>query len=267
MKKINLILTLFLFIVSASLLFKIITSQKSKSTLNKKDSIPEYLLSDFWLDMNPERLKKYIKSVDNVNTLHPKTKENMLHVFLVSQAYNPDIRPFSEMNIHPEIISILIEAGLDYSHKTQDRNPEYTISAKPLSYSVISFSSRYVQELLKYDKNVDEPALLDGIEQTPLYTAVIVRAPLETIKALLDAGANPNFQNKETGLSILMASAISDPINEFDFIDTRIIQLLIDYGANIKLKDNKGKMAIDYMREDKKFRQTLVFKQLSKQYE
>lgn len=267
MKKINFILTILLLIVSASLLFKITTSQKSKFILNKKDDIPEYLLSDFWLDMNPERLKKYIKSVDNVNTLHPETKENMLHVFLVSQIYNPDIRPFSEMNIYPEIISILIEAGLDNSHKTQDRNPEYTISAKPLSYAVFSFSSRYVQELLKYDTNVDESALLDGIEQTPLYTAVIVRAPLETIKALLDAGANPNFQNKETGLSILMAATVSDPINEFDFIDTRIIQLLIDYGANLELKDNKGKTAFDYMSKDKKFRETLVFKQLSKRYE
>lgn len=217
--------------------------------------IPEHLTKKFWENVTPDVLREKLKTITNVNEVRPDTKQNMLHLLVLYGKY-------------PEMVGLLVNAGV--AANLRDDNMEdldFWIQATPLLYS-IDRSKEWIKEILQYNKSVDETVLFnhdDGNNEpvTTLFVAVHYRAPIEIIRLFLKAGANPNFQTERKKLSVLMAAVI--PTKEGDnsiIINSDLIQLLLDYKADIALVDAAGKTALDYMRANKEFSSTELFKKL-----
>lgn len=91
------------------------------------------------------------------------------------------------------------------------------------------------QLLIDAKANVNEAGKVD---MTPLMTAAMMSAP-ESMKVLLAAGADPKFRMKN-GMSILHYATWRSNCAE-------CVQLLIDNGADVNLKDNNGETPITIM--------------------
>ena len=145
----------------------------------------------------------------------------------------------------PKMVSLLIKAGVDYKVK----NTSY--KGKALHYAVIRKDKalEFTKEILKHDTN-----LHDHEERTAvLLWALYSRAPIEVIKLLLEKGADPHFQNKNGYYSLISASA-PNLYSKESFIDPEVIKFLLDYGADITVKNFKGKTAYDFMKENEDFK-------------
>ncbi|MBC6415022.1 MAG: hypothetical protein GDA46_01330 [Bdellovibrionales bacterium] len=59
-----------------------------------------------------------------------------------------------------------------------------------------------------------------------------------------------------------MAASTRNTRKNISFIDEKTIQLLLDYKANINIKNLEGKTALDFMKDNSDFRETELFKKL-----
>ncbi len=121
----------------------------------------------------------------------------------------------------PEIARMLVDAGADINF----------ISA---GYTLLKFSTERLQvdmvrALLAMGADTDAEA--SRYSTTPLYVAVY-QDDLEIARLLLEAGANPNAQNADQWFPLATAQSIE------------MVQLLLDYGADIHLTDEIGKDAL-----------------------
>ena len=231
------------------------TEQKIKENIEKdtqkqtetKSQIPEHLTKDFWERVTPDQLKEKLKNIENPNEVRPDDKKSMLHLLALHGKY-------------PEMISLLIDKGVDYKLK----DTEY--KAKALHYAVARKENtlEFVKELLKYDTDINEPG--GKTESTVLMWAAYNRNPVETIQFLLGQGADPHFRSK-TGSHVLMSASAPNTHAGIRFIDPKVIQLILDQKIDIKIKNNEGKVAYDYMKENKEFKKTELFKEISKQFQ
>lgn len=128
--------------------------------------------------------------------------------------------------------------------------------------------ARLCEELIKAGANVDA---LDGMRQTALQLAV-ADSGLESVMALLKAGANPNKAANANGLSplhlaasresIALAAALSafgarvgqdavgrEPLHYARQMD--ICRLLLEMGADPQARDKKGMTALEFARNYK----------------
>lgn len=92
--------------------------------------------------------------------------------------------------------------------------------------------------LLKYNINVN---YYDSNADVPLIVATWYNRE-ELVKKLLDVGANPNMQYKNTDDTALTIAAKENNYN--------IIVLLIEAGADWTIKDNKGFDFVDLVTDD-----------------
>ena len=211
-----------------------------------QSQIPEHLTEEFWKNVTPDQLKKKLQTIANINEIRPDNGKNMLHLLVLNGK-------------HPEMVSLLIDKGVNYKlkdiHKSTAFHYAIIRQEKPLEF---------IKEFLKYNININEP----GGEQsaTTLTWAVYFRAPIEVIKLLLKQGAEPHFQNKNGNHALIAASKLNR-YNGNRFINPEVIQLLLDYKADIKIKNHKGKTAYDYMKENKEFKKTELFKKISQQFQ
>ena len=120
--------------------------------------------------------------------------------------------------------------------------------------------------------------------RTALMWAVIEDTP-EVVSLLLKAGANVNAKNKdgETALMVAAGNGNKATVNFLidagadDLIDNygdtalihasvrgnaETVNALIDAGSYVKQKDNSGKMAVDYARDNHKLKGTDALKRL-----
>ena len=132
------------------------------------------------------------------------------------------------LKITPDVASVLIEAGA----KVNARNDN---GLTPLHHAV-NASSGVVKVLLRAGADVNAR---DSEGYSPLMYAV-TESDIETVRALLDAGANPNLQEKKYGLTALMRASFTTEGRP------DIAGLLVRYGANIYLEDYDGKNVLEY---------------------
>ena len=221
-------------------------SIKLVQRVKTSEQIPEYLTEEFWQAVTPEQLKEELKNIKNVNEVRSDDKRSMLHFLVANGQY-------------PEMISLLISAGVDYTLRGKKHN------GKALHYAVIREEEPLVwtKEILKYDPNINDP--LD--RSSSLMWAVYNRSPSSVIKLLLEKGADPHFQKKGSGSNALLAASVPNEYNEVSFIDPETIQLLLDYKVDVGVKNKKGKTAFDYMKENEEFTKTDLFKKLATQFQ
>lgn len=264
---------LYYFILSFSLLgaglvyagyYLYMYDKKEGATRSQEFKIPLHLTDKFWGTVTLEQLKEKLKSIKNVNELRPDNKRNMLHQLVL-------------YGKQPEMIGLLIEAGVNYSHKDQEKWEGQLSSLKPL-HRIFSREDKiyeFTKELLKYDKNIDETGLINdkGVPYliSPLMSAVYLKAPAKAIKLLLDKKADPNFKSAGQWTVLMFASVNNQSAWSQARVspDPETIQLLLDYGANqtLKTQNIEGKTAYDYLKTNEEFTKTEFFKELSSQFQ
>ena len=106
-----------------------------------------------------------------------------------------------------------------------------------------------IKILLKKGANINET---DKNGVSPLHRAVRYRNP-KVVEFLIKRGANVNYadkRNASTALhkAVFNSGAPSTKRKSEEAIE--IIKILLDNGANPNLKNNKGKLPIDYVKKD-----------------
>ncbi len=168
-------------------------------------------------------------------------------------------------NFSPEVVELLL-AKMDVN--ARDKN-----DMTALMWAATSKSSPEVVKLL-LDAHADVNAK-DKNDMTALMWAAKNSSP-EVVKLLLDAGADINAQDKD-GMTALMYAAKENinaevvkvlsgkaDINAQDEkgltalmhaawknFNPEVVKLLLDAGANVYVKDNKGNKALDYAKKGK----------------
>lgn len=116
-----------------------------------------------------------------------------------------------------------------------------------LSVAVANDDGETVKKLL--DRGAD-PNIADSKGLLPLPGAVIgPKANAEIVKMLLDKGANVNGQEKENGATALIYIASNREVSAQT--RTEIVKLLLDKGADKSIKTTEGKTALDWAKEMK----------------
>jgi len=128
------------------------------------------------------------------------------------------------------VVMFLAIAGCGNQESTQD-------SPQPpdtnLHVAAIQGNLEAVQQHIKAGSNLNEKEPSRG--SSPLITAVVF-GQTEVARALIEAGAEVNFQNNE-GSTALHSAAL--------FCRAEIVKLLLENGADKTLKNNAGRIALD----------------------
>ena len=204
-----------------------------------------YFSESFWVSVTPEQLEKTLKNIGNINQTKNTNNRNLLHFLILSGK-------------DPEMIDTIISYGINYKSKDN-------FGATPLHYAVIREKEayRWVNKLLNYyDDNID--ILDNSYGASPLIWALHNRQSIEVIQLLLEKEADPNLQTQNGSTPLIAASNLNIRKN-ISFIDEKAIQLLLDYKADISIKNSAGKTALDFMKENSDFKKTQLFKKLSAQ--
>lgn len=219
--------------------------------LHKSEQTPQYLTPKYWKTVTPKQLKVKLKIIKNVNKIRLDNKQTMLHLLAL-------------YGQHPEMIGLLINAGADYRIKDDDNDGDevtaiyYTITRKEKAFE-------FTKEMLKYIENVDEPFILDqGLVSLLAIAAYNNPTSMKILRLLLKKGANPNFIIEKGYTPFMFVAGAAKTGQEF-YINPQVIQLFLDYGADITLMNQERKSAFDYMSNNPVFTKTKVFKKISSQ--
>lgn len=145
-----------------------------------------------------------------------------------------------------EIIKIFFEHGIH-----PDSHNEYTEA--PLYYATKYSYDKTIELLLDNGANINS---ITKKSKTALMIA-IRRNRLDSAKLLLERGANINIQNNSGDTILHTIMKKSDPMKNYSNTAAlvshnyykRVIELLLDYGADILLPNNEGHTPINLARQ------------------
>lgn len=141
-----------------------------------------------------------------------------------------------------DLFNLLLDKGANAN--STGTASETTKDQSVLYVTILQEREDLMQKLL--EKGAD-PNLADSVGSLPLSEAVIRRsADPRIVKMLLDKGANPNATEADK-TTPLMYIAENNKINPQTRLE--IIQMFLDKGADKKLKDDKGKTAVDWAKQ------------------
>ncbi len=155
--------------------------------------------------------------------------------------YQEEMPPFKawleHTNITEETIKIAShQAAKNIKQEIAHVDPNMAIDQEgntPFMFMIVSENKNGVEKLLKYA----DPNLKNSRGWSPLICALkYPTEDLAIIKALLEAGADPNVQTIRSKTTPLMLAADSN--------NTEAIQLLLAYKADLSLKDKDGDTAL-----------------------
>lgn len=189
----------------------------------------------------------YKKAVDMLKDHYVKVfkakPEQALNAALVT--LNPP-SSYDFKRITPDNLNYLLLIGADWE-KIKEQLPENNDIAELLELSIAH--PQNLKQLVKLTKNVDKP---NSFGKTPLQTAAQY-GYLESIKILLDAGADINHQTVDSncfsdfeiecihnGKRTALMYALQE--NQYE-----TAKYLLEKGADITLTDSQGMTALDYL--------------------
>ncbi|MCL1876305.1 MAG: ankyrin repeat domain-containing protein [Synergistaceae bacterium] len=193
---------------------------------------------------------------------------------------NEGMTPFmwaASKNKFPEVLSVLIQAGADVNAKNEYGGTPLMTAAATNSAEVINAlvaagadvnakSNSGLSPLIMGAAFNENPEVLTALLQvgsdvnekdndgwTPLLAAAL-RVNHEFLYPLFKAGAYVNAKNSD-GATALMVAAQRN-------YNPKVISVLLENGADAQAKDNEGKRAIDYLRENENLKNTDALKEL-----
>ena len=93
-----------------------------------------------------------------------------------------------------------------------------------------------------------------GLSPTEELLVIVGKAKPDRVWQLIQDGADVNARHKE-GLTLLIAAALQNTTPE-------VLKVLLEAGADAKVKDDEGKRALDYAMENEKLEGTEALKLL-----
>ena len=124
-----------------------------------------------------------------------------------------------------------IDAGLEYGLDDPDEIPV-------LFYAIRKYASiELIEVLLEHGCNIKE---IDEDGLSAIDIAIKFKRE-DVIKFCVEKGMNVNETHRQSGITPIVLAAC--------FNNTSIAQLLLDYGAEINVKDNNGMSAKDYAKK------------------
>lgn len=220
----------------------------------KQQFLNRILVSEkFWSNVNKNKLSLVLKyRTGDLNNLFDKDGKGILYY----AALHGDC---------VECISILEKKGVNFKAKFFGGVPILHIMiapASPTSFNLIINHSPNI-EMIKAVKKAGAGinALHDIYKTPPLFPAIHFHKGVKLIKALIELGADVDFQGFKDKRTPLIAAL--KPYNKI--VDMEVIKLLLAYGADPTIKDTENKSALDYMALDESLNDTVLFKGLLKQ--
>ncbi|KAJ5078556.1 ankyrin repeat domain-containing protein [Anaeramoeba ignava] len=214
------------------------------------DELNLILISQFKNEKTPIKLIEIIlKKGANPNI---ENKTTPLFYLLNNQKYEGDNNKEERLNK----LQLLIKYGVDVNKTNPGLRPLNFVLSSNLGYEFVELLSKSGANWEKEDFDIIPSRFLYSIEYVKLFcekipdinyvneNETILHKVLrnypgpnkEIVIILLEAGANPNLQNKGfTGLHIIVSS----------YYNEDIFRLLLKYGADISIKNNKGETPLD----------------------
>jgi ankyrin repeat protein len=122
-----------------------------------------------------------------------------------------------------------------------------------------SDSSQRIIDAVKKVENVNKQDNRVYRGWTPLMlVASNSNANSGVITALFEAGAAVNMRNNDGSTPLMIAAKVGS--------NPEVITTLLELGADSRIKDKSGKMAIDYIKENKNLADTYAFRNLSEHF-
>ena len=169
---------------------------------------------------SPEVITAFIEAGADVNA-----KDNGGQTPLVLALHNSE-------HYNPEVIKLLIKSGADVNVNEKDN-----VGRTLLMLAVYRYNLELTTILIKAGADVNAK---DNNDRTPLmWAASNQKYNPEVITALIKAGAKVNAKDKDGCTSLMYAVA-----NKRE----NLIETLLKFGADPKIRDNSGEKAIDYVR-------------------
>lgn len=148
-------------------------------------------------------------------------------------------------------VKLLLDKGADVNSSDQAGNGTGSGGQTPLMYAAAEGNLELVKMLLAKGANVNAVGAPESLQvkNGPIalgsFTALLLAATYsspDVVKTLLDAGAKVNVQDVR-GMTPLMLAVSSDRA------DARVVKLLLDKGADPKIKSKAGESTVDWARK------------------
>jgi ankyrin repeat protein len=189
-------------------------------------------------------------------------------LLLACHVYENELENYPHDTNRVEIVKLLIERGANFNARSLYGENPLTIACQNLNQELITLLLKHINPNIKngigytplsivtrssYNHNMDlvrllldngaDPNIVDtdnyaNHNDTPLITATRNNW-IDTARLLIERGANCNYFNRETNISVL-----SIHIDNLEEDETEMVQLLLDNGANPNL-GNSWQIALD----------------------
>lgn len=209
-----------------------------------------YLLSVRSLRKNPNKTDALLYALKNLYYVPPKLVQTLLQ-----QGAKPNYA--GEFGETPLVVALMERRNLSVIRELICGGADVNCCSNMKPFLAAMFRQcplEVVQELIKSGVDVNDCLYGDGSSMLSI-AAAFYPYP-ELIDILIAGGVDVNQQNYE-GMTALSVAAYMGKFS-------RNLQKLVDCGANISLKDEKGKIAADYLQQNwrlrfrKKIRQLLT---------
>jgi len=170
-------------------------------------------------DGDGDRVKKLLQENVNINYIYKYGSNQRKKTPLMVAANRGNLKA----------LNLLLDAGANVNIQSDTFNALFLVRHNLLKSSLV------LEELLKYKANVN---YINKADMSVLH--YYVKYPFEFVKALLDGGAYPNYQNKRGQTPLIIA---------VKWLNVAGVKILLESGANINTRNNKGLMALDIAKE------------------
>jgi ankyrin repeat protein len=198
------------------------------------NAYPDQLPSSF-----SERMKQLLDKI-----LHPNSRSTSgTHITALAYLLEPhppegdvicDVDPTETLSLpHPKESPDLLKALLERGANPNTRG-EYGFT--PLYCAAAFGYNDSVLLLLQHGADVNAKGDTKGRMGTALHAAIL-HCKLQTVRLLLECGADVDMQGALVGTPLIVATFIKDAAK---------VQLLLDHHANLNLKTFDGKTALDF---------------------
>lgn len=118
-----------------------------------------------------------------------------------------------------------------------------------MDLTTLIFEEKFQEAKSLIVKNNVELNYVNDKMNTPLLAAIDADN-IDFIRYLLEKGANPNYLTEGVNLPLIYAIEISvesaDYLDTSDQVEIKVVELLLEYGADIMKKDNFGRTSFEF---------------------